>query len=127
MTRDRRAARLELRRAYRCDCEGEVFPEGRRPGTREGKVALGALEAIRTACGGAPPECPWRATSDPEVRQVIDAWGTYDKGQFSTMFGGDPPNWLAEGVLVFGRALEDARANVREREKREREAVARVG
>lgn len=85
-----------------------------------GQSAIGALAAIRTVCGGEPPECPWRAWSDPEVAQVIDAWSAWDKGQLAAVVGDDPPHWLVEGVLAFGRALDAARADVSEVERRAR-------
>lgn len=123
MNAEARGARVELRRAYRCDCERETWSDGRTVGSRMGEAALGALAAVRTVCGGEPPECPWRAWSDPEVAAVIDAWAAYDKGQLATVIGDDPPHWLVEGVLVFSRALESGRADVSEMERKAREVA----
>lgn len=67
-----------------------------------------------------PPECPWHAWSDSEVSRVIDAWRAYDKGQMAQIEGTDPPNWIVEGALVFATALDAARADVMEIERRER-------
>lgn len=113
--------RREIRRSYRCPCEGERWPPGREHRHPVGAAAIGALSVVRTVCGEEPPECPWHAWSDPEVAAVVSAWHWYDKGQLSTLLGDDPPHWLVEGVRVFGSALEAARADVQEQERRARE------
>jgi hypothetical protein len=81
---------------------------------------------VRSVCGVEPPECPWYAWTDPEVVAVVSAWSWYDKGQLATLLGDDPPYWLIEGVRVFAVALEAARADVQEQERRARE-VSRGG
>lgn len=57
---------------------------------------------------------------------MLEAWTAYDKGQLAAVVGDDPPHWLVEGVLVFARALDAARADVMETERKARE-VARGG
>lgn len=88
-----------------------------------GNTALGALEVVRSVCGSSPPECPWHAWSDPEVAAVVSAWAWFDKGQLAVPLGDDPPHWLVEGVRAFGAALEAARSDVQEQERRAREAA----
>lgn len=53
---------------------------------------------------------------------MVSAWSWFDKGQLAVSLGDDPPHWLVEGVRAFGAALEAARSDVMEQERRAREA-----
>jgi hypothetical protein len=86
-----------------------------------GDAAVGALSAIGRLCGQEPPECPWNAWADSDVRTIVEAWGWYDKGQLEVFLGTDPPQWILEGVATFGRALAACRSDVLERQRKERE------
>jgi len=76
---------------------------------------------VRQSCGAEPPECPWNAWSDPEVKAVVNAWQWFDKGQLSALLGEDPPAWILDGVRTFAAALDAARADVQDQERRARE------
>lgn len=56
------------------------------------------------------------------MSDVVQAWQWYEKGQLSTLLGDDPPHWIVEGVRAFASALDAARADVMEQERRAREA-----
>lgn len=84
--------------------------------------------------GSAPVSCPWAATVDPFVRDVMRVAGHLEDGLSGPLTGGwdRAPRRLVEGLAVYvpARSAAEAHAHeVRQRraeaERRAREAVRR--
>lgn len=74
---------------------------------------------MRAVCGTAPQACPWAAFREPRVQEVMRAYRWSEKGQAREAWGDHPAAWLKRGVEVFGAALEAARADVLDTERRQ--------
>lgn len=121
--------RAELRRSYRCGCDGEAWP--RLPY----RVTLAVLESdageqVLTSCseatGTRPATCPWASFADPYVAEVIRAHRWWKAGELSTRYGRVPLR-IVEGIEVYDAALNAVQVHdMREdREKRADEARKR--
>lgn len=79
---------------------------------------MSGLTAVRVVCGSEPPSCPWSAFKEPRVQAVMKAYRWAEKGQVREAWGDDPPYWLKRGLEVFTAALEAARADVLDAERK---------
>ena len=112
------SARRDIREAYRCDCNGETWPPGRTLRSPIARSAAHGLAVVRSVCGTAPRTCPWAAFREPRVQEVMRAYRWAEKGQAREAWGDSPPAWLKRGVEVFGSALEAAKADVLDTERK---------
>ena len=80
---------------------------------------MSGLAVVRAVCGTAPQTCPWAAFKEPRVQEVMRAYKWAEKGQAREAWGDNPPAWLKRGVEVFGSALDAAKADVSEMERRQ--------
>jgi hypothetical protein len=81
---------------------------------------------IEHITGHAPSTCPWRAFSDPLVREVMGCeWASGD-GNLSAVIGTDPPFQLAAALGIFERSMKATQADERKIKADEAEAKRRV-
>lgn len=109
---------------YGCDCDGVE----RKPVDRgaHGDAARGVLRAIDRVTGHEPPTCPWRAMSEPIVRDVLAvSWAA--EGNLAAVLGADPDHKLTQALGVYTRAKNYTRSDEMrlESEEREREKTRR--
>lgn len=107
----------ELRRGYRCPCDGWDRVTGWRPTPEADRQLERAFEVT----GLTPLTCPWWTLRDHYVQAVIIAHRDWVKGAIGP---NDVPAQVWDGVHVFESALNTVRAWDWEREKEERERNA---
>ncbi len=79
------------------------------PATGAARAARELVEKV-TGHPAAETSCPWEGFYDPDVARVTAAHEFWPS--IETHTGPDPEWWLVEGVRVYHRALEAARADV---------------
>lgn len=84
------------------------------------------LVIIEHITGHAPSTCPWRAFSDPLVREVMEHEWASEAGNLGAVLGTDPPHQLVSALGVFERALKATQADERRIKNDEAEAKRRV-
>lgn len=118
--------RAEVRRAYRCPCDGLSHRQAGRTVSRRAAAVDGQLAAIEAATGDRPEHCPWWSFHDPDVAAVLrcyDAIAGDDRSDelLRQLWGEDPPWWLVLGLAHYRRVLGSVRAESRRQEREERE------
>lgn len=109
---------------YGCDCDG-VRREGPLDrGEAEGAALRAVLSTVAKLTGYEPPTCPWRAMSEPIVREVLTVSWSVEAGNLGAILGPDPDSKLTDAIGVYRRSVEVTRAEEMrlEREDRERRA-----
>lgn len=110
---------------YGCDCDG-VQREQVDGGGAEGAAIRAVLTTVERIAGHRPPTCPWRAMSDPLVRDVLAVSWSVEDGNLGATLGPDPDAQLIQALGVYTRAKR-ATVNEDERleaEERKRKALA---
>ena len=115
--RDAARFRTEIRRAYRCDCDGVSQLATEQP-TARARGPVAELDAIELLLGERPATCPWRAFFDRDVQKTIKAHDFFESGQCREFWGDDPEWWLVEAVRDFHGKLNTVRADVLELERK---------
>jgi len=103
--------RAEIRRAYRCPCDGRSHRQHGRVVSRRARAVLGELAAVEKLTGSRPNACPWAGFYDPEVALVLQAYDFFLEGQASEFWGNDPPWWMVLAVRHYHRVLGRVRAD----------------
>lgn len=87
----------------------EASEADNRPGDNVWREAQ--FSTIERITGYAPPTCPWRATYDPLVKEVLELWGAVEDGYLDTALGDDPPAILIDALSCFRRAYQATKTN----------------
>jgi len=87
---------------YGCDCDGIA----RSPvdAGREGDAVRHHLRTIEHTAGYRPPTCPWRAMSEPIVREVRAIAWAIDPANLHAALGPDPDAKLVQSIGVYRAA-----------------------
>ena len=118
-----------MRDVYGCDCDGIT----RQPvdAGRMADAARGVLRTVEHVTGYQPPTCPWRAMSEPIVREVLSVAWAVDPANLSTVLGPDPDHKLVQAIGVYVRAKTSTKhdnerldAEEAERERSRKAALA---
>lgn len=122
-----RATLAAWRRAYGCDCCGDVERDETDPVGRPVRVHLKIIERIT---GHQPDTCPWRAFYEPIVQEVLPLSGFARNGNLAAAWGDDPAHLLVDAYSAYDNAKERTLAEdekiAREKAERERKtAIAR--
>lgn len=105
---------------YGCDCDG-VTRDGPVDRGIEGDSVRASLGMIERIAGHRPPTCPWRAFSDPLVREVLGMVQTGIAG-----LGPDPDSIVVDGFNVYTQAKKATEYDEQKILANEREARARA-
>jgi hypothetical protein len=105
---------------YGCDCDGVNRPGPVDRGI-EGDSVRASLGMIERVAGYRPPTCPWRAFSEPIVREVLSV---VQLG--IAALGPDPDAVVVEGLSVYTQAKKATELDEQKILHEEREAKARV-
>lgn len=122
--------RAEIRRAYRCPCDGSSHRAAGRQLTRRAAAVVGELDAIEATTGDRPETCPWWSFHDPDVAAVLRAYDCISGEDGSDellrqYWGADPPYWLVLGLAHYRRVLGHVRAESLRLWREDRKARAR--
>lgn len=94
---------------YGCDCDGVKRDGPLDRGTAEGEALRAVLRTVDHITGHRPPTCPWRAMSEPIVREVLAVSWSVEAGNLGAVLGPDPDHRLTQAIGVYRRAVEGTR------------------
>ena len=87
-----------------CDCDG-VRRVPTDAGGAEGAALRAVLTVVEHLTHVRPTTCPWRAMSEPIVREVLEVSWACDPPNLAAVMGHDPDHKLTQAVGVYRRAL----------------------
>lgn len=115
---------------YACDCDGIRRDEPLDRG-RGGDLLRIVVQTIERVAHIAPSTCPWRAYSEPIVREVMAVAWAIDPPNLSTALGPDPDHKLVQAIGIYRRAKlateadeTKLRAEERDQDRKARAAAA---
>lgn len=93
-----------MRRAWRCDCDGESHRDTRPAGHQAAKSIALMRKVVTEQTGHECSTCPWRAFYDPLVQFAWKLHGT-DNATRAAYLGDDPPALWLDALLTYGQAF----------------------
>lgn len=115
-----------LRRAWRCDCDGESH-EGREETGAESVLTRSMGDHVESITGVRPMSCPWRSFFDPVVKAVIGVAILADENLGLAVLDDETPALITDALPIYIHAKLATRSHDMEEDRKKREAKRKRG